>query len=127
MEVASFLKYIFLLHFIVSIVFGFFFFLGIEIYVDLMSWPFLDPVAGRVMGAMLIGFGVSSFLGYKAASWEEVKIIVLAEIIWCLIATIAQIWMFIAYPALPLAGWLNLALFGIFFILFAYAYYVATR
>ncbi len=123
MEIPSILKYIFLLHFIVAMIFGVWFFLGVEIYGDLVGWPWMDPVSGRIMGSMLIGYGVASILGYRATSYEEVKILVIAEIVWCLFALISQLWMIIVYPTIPLAGWLNVALFGIFFVLFLYVYY----
>jgi len=122
-ENPTILRYIFLLHFIVAMIFGVWFFLGVEIYGDLVAWPWMDPVSGRIMGSLLIGYGVASILGYRATSYEEVKILVVAEIVWCLFALISQLWMIIVYPTIPLAGWLNVSLFGIFFVLFLYVYY----
>jgi len=122
-EIPSILRYIFLLHFIVAMIFGVWFFLGVEIYGDLVAWPWMDPVSGRIMGSMLIGYGVASILGYRATSYEEVKILVIAEIVWCLFALVSQLWMIIVYPTIPLAGWLNVSLFGVFFVLFLYVYY----
>ena len=128
MTVSNTLRYIFLLHFITGIILGFLFFLSPEFYVDLTGWPFLDPAAGRVMGSTFLGFAVAALLGYRAASWDEVKIIVLANIVWCLFATISMIWMMIVHPTLPiLAAGFNLFLVGIFFVLYLYAYYAATR
>ncbi len=104
-------------------IFGVWFFLGVEIYGDLVDWPWMDPVSGRVMGSMMLGYGVASLLAYRATSYEEVKILVIAEIVWCLFALISQLWMIVVYPTIPLAGWLNVALFGIFFVLFLYVFY----
>ena len=112
----------------VGIILGFLFFLSPEYYVSITGWPFLDPAAGRVMGSMFIGFAVASLLGYRAASWEEVKIIVLADIVWCFFATVSTVWMMIVHPTIPvLAGWFNVFLVAIFFVLYLYSYYAATR
>ena len=92
------------------------------------GWPFLDPAAGRIMGSMFIGFGVASLFGYRAASWEEVKIIVLADITWTLFGTVAMVWMMLVHTTIPaLAGWFNAILVAIFLVLFLYSYLKATR
>jgi hypothetical protein len=124
LTVSNTLRYIFLLHFIVGIILGFLFFLSPEFYVDLTGWPWIDHAAGRVMGSCFIGFSVAALLGYRAESWAEVKIIVLANVTWCLFATISMVWMMAVYPALPImAAGLNLFLVALFFILYLYAYY----
>ncbi|MFW9920704.1 MAG: hypothetical protein ACFFED_13960 [Candidatus Thorarchaeota archaeon] len=97
-----------------------------EIYVDVMAWPYLDPYAGRVMGSLFLGFAAAGFLGYRAATWEEVKILVLADIVWTLFGTLSMIWMIIAYPSAPiLVSGFELALVAFFMVLFLYCYFKA--
>jgi len=109
-------------------IYGFLFFLSPEFYVDLTGWPFLDPVAGRVLGSTFIGIGLAALLGYRAATWEEVKIIVLADITWGVLGTISVIWMMIVHATIPaVAGWMNTGIMGIFSLLYLYSYYVTTR
>ncbi|MFW9886522.1 MAG: hypothetical protein ACFFEX_19210 [Candidatus Thorarchaeota archaeon] len=128
MEMPSILKYIFLIHFIVSIIFGVLFFLSPEFYRDLTAWPFFDPTTGRVMGSGFLAFAITSLFGYMATSWEEVRIIVLGEIVFTLFSLVAMVWMMAVYATIPLlAGVFNTSLFAIFFILFLYSYYIATR
>lgn len=128
MEIPTVLKYTFILHFIVCMIYGFLFFLSPEFYVDLTGWPFLDPVAGRVLGSTFIGIGLAALLGYRAATWEEVKIIVLADITWGVLGTISVIWMMIVHATIPaVAGWMNTGIMGIFSLLYLYSYYVTTR
>jgi hypothetical protein len=128
LEIPKILKYIFLLHFIVCMIFGFLFFLSPEFYVDATGWPFLDPAAGRVMGSGFIGFGVAALLGYRAATWEEVKIIVIADIVWGSFGTISMIWMMILHSTIPvLYGGIDLLLIAVFTLLYLYSYYVATK
>ena len=128
MDIPNVLKYTFLLHFIVCMIFGFLFFLSPEFYVDATGWPFLDPAAGRIMGSTFIGFGVAALFGYRAATWEEVKIIVLADITWGIFGTISMVWMMLVHATIPaLAGWFNAVLIGVLTLLFLYSYYAATR
>ena len=87
----------------------------------------VDPVAGRVMGSLFLGFGFGSLFAYRASSWEEVRILVLADLIWCVLCTIAMVWMMLVYPTLPVSGWLEGALVAFFAVLFAYAYFTTNE
>ena len=126
MEITSILKYTFLLHMIVAFVFGAWYFLAPDTWVSFVSWPYYDPVSDRFMAALMIGFGVSSLLGYRAQSWEHVEIIVLAEIVFTLVATIGWIWSMFD-PLVPVIGWALTGLIALFLLLFSYSYYVARR
>lgn len=128
MDIPNILRYTFVLHFIICMVFGFWFFLSPEFYVDLTGWPFLDPAAGRVLGSVILGFGVAALFGYRAATWEEVRIIVLGDITWGILGTISMVWMMLVHTTIPaLWGWLDAVLIAIPMLLFMYSYYVATR
>ncbi len=124
MTISNTLKYIFLIHFLVCLVFGILFFLSPEYITTVTGWPFLDPVAGRIVGAMFLGWAFGSLFGYRATDWSEVKIIVLADIIWTLFASVAFVWMIAIHPTIPiLVIGAYLFLSAVFFILFLYAYY----
>ena len=127
MTIPNVLKYTFILEFIVGMAYGFLFFLSPEFFVDSTGWPFLDPVAGRIMGSLFIGFGAAALFGYRAASWDEVKIVVLANIVWGIFGVISMFWMMIAHPTIPIVGWFNTGMICLFTVLFVYSYYVATR
>jgi hypothetical protein len=120
------LKYTFLIHFIVSIVFGFVFFLIPEFYSDVVGWPFLDPAAARGLGSAFIAFGITSLFGFRAASWEEVKLVVIGEIVFTLFGLLSMVWVMVVYTTIPaLLGWLYALLFALFFVLFLYSYFTA--
>ena len=124
MSISNTLKYIFLIHFLISLVFGVLFFLSPEYIVTATGWPFLDPVTGRVVGAMFLGWAFTSLFGYRATEWSEVKIVVIGDIIWTLFASVAFVWMMAIHPTIPiLAIGLYLSLSVLFFIMFLYAYY----
>ncbi len=128
MEMPTILKYTFLIHFIVSIIFGFVFFLIPEFYSDAVGWPFNDPAATRGLGSAFIGFAITSLFGYRATSWEEVKIVVIGEIVFTLFGLLSMVWMMVVHATIPaLFGWLYAILFAVFFVLFLYSYFVATR
>ncbi|MFW9804355.1 MAG: hypothetical protein ACFFFC_16985 [Candidatus Thorarchaeota archaeon] len=128
MEMPSILKYVFLLHFIVCMIFGFLFFLSPEFYADATAWPFFDPVAARVMGSGFLAIGIASLFGYRAASWEEVKIVVICDMVFTLFGMLSMVWMMVLHTTIPaLVGWFNTSMFVLFFILFLYSYYIATR
>ena len=126
MEIPSILKYTFLIHFILSIIFGFVFFLIPEIYSDAAGWPFNDPAATRGLGSAFIGFAITSLFGYRAASWEEVKIVVLGEIVFTLFGLLSMVWVMVVHTTIPaLLGWFYALIFALFFVLFLYSYFVA--
>jgi hypothetical protein len=117
------LKYIFLIHFITCLIFGIGFFLSPEYITTMTAWPYLDPVAGRIIGSMFLGWGFASLFGYRATDWSEVKIIVLGDIIWGLFASVAFVWMMAVDATIPiLVIGFYLSLIVIFTILFLYAY-----
>ncbi|MFQ5832367.1 MAG: hypothetical protein ACE5H4_06680 [Candidatus Thorarchaeota archaeon] len=122
MTVSNILKYIFILHFIVAMAFGIWFFIAVETWETVAAWPWLDPYAGRVIGAMTIAWAMASALGYRAASWEQVEIIVIQDVIGSVLLLVGSVWMMFAYPTIPIAGWLMTGLFGLFVVLFLYAY-----
>ncbi len=64
-EISKLLKLMFLIHFFVAVIFGLVFTFIVEIYVELVAWPYLDPVTGRTLGAMFLGFAVASLLSWR--------------------------------------------------------------
>jgi len=123
LTISNMLKYIFLIHFIICLIFGIGFFLSPEYITTMTAWPFLDPVAGRILGAMFFGWGFGSLFGYRATDWSEVKIVVIGDIVWGLLATVAFVWMMVVHATLPImAVGLYISLTVIFSILFLYAY-----
>ena len=89
--ISSGLKTTFLVHAIVGILFG----LGyLLIPTTVGGWfgvAMTDP-AWRLLGAALLGFGMSSWWAYRAKEWAQVEIVVLMEIVWTVLGTIATVW-----------------------------------
>jgi len=122
-EISKLLKIAFLIHFFVSAIFGLVFTVIVELYVEIVAWPYLDPVTGRVLGAVFLGFAVASLLSWRETKWESVKIIVQMEITWLAIGSAVHIWAIFTDPLLPFMIFLQTAILLVFLVAFIYFYY----
>jgi hypothetical protein len=113
------LKNLFLFHFIVAIVFGLTYLLIPETFASIVQWPLRETFPYRLLGAALMGFGVSSWLAFKNQLWESVKIVVVMEIVWCGLGTLVMLWGMFT-QGLPAIGWLNTVLMAFFTVTFGY-------
>jgi hypothetical protein len=119
-EIPSFAKYIFLLGFLTSIIFGVWSFLVPDSFSAVTGWP-VEPAAIRLVGSFLIMFGIAAILAYRATSWKEVELYVLMIIFWTILGTIALVWSTITVP-LPIIGWLLAGLLVVFLVLYLFIY-----
>ncbi|MHA2191555.1 MAG: hypothetical protein ACXAAP_15145 [Candidatus Thorarchaeota archaeon] len=122
-EIPSFAKYIFLFGFIVSMIFGAWYFVSPESWSTITGWPSEDA-SMRVLGSFLIMLAIAGILAYRATSWKEVEIYVLMIILWTILGIIAMLWNF-AVMVIPIAGWMNTGLLALFLVLYLYVYYTA--
>jgi hypothetical protein len=124
LTISNTLKYIFLIYFIACLIFGIIYFVSPEFIADATGWPWMDHAAGRVLGAMFLGYAIGALFCFRATEWSEVKIMVMANMVWCLLGAVGIGWMMAVWPEIQiLAGWVYLILPALFFILFLYAYY----
>jgi hypothetical protein len=87
----------------------------------LVSWTPFDRHVTRLYGAALLALAVSSWFGYRAAHWEEVRILLLLEIAFTLLSTIAGLWI-VLFSAGPIFAWLAIAIWVIFAAAWIYFY-----
>lgn len=74
---------------------------------------FVDPVITRLLGAVMIALAISSFLGWRASSWREVKNLVVLEGAFCVLGAIAIVFSMIRLNfAMPVFGYLTAILLG---------------
>ncbi len=124
-EISKLARYVLLLYFIATVIFGVWFFLSPESWNSLTGWP-EEIAAGRMVGAAFTALAIGSFLAYRAKSWEQIQIFVMLIIIWALLAVVGMLWN-IATQTLPVAAWLMSGLAAVFLILFLYIYYQAKK
>jgi len=120
-EVGKGLKATFLVHFVVAAAFGLVFMLTPELFGSLADWPMQEPAVYRLVGAAMLGYGASSWFSLKRSSWAEVRIVVLAEIVWTGLGALVMLWGML-YAALPPFGWVNTCILAAFAVAFTVFY-----
>ena len=115
------LRTTFLVHVVVVLVFGLPLLFAPAFYESVTNWEPIEPAIGRTLGAMLVALGVSSWMGYRATTWSEVRIVVAQEIVFTFLGTLASLYEAIG-PGAPTLIWLNIAVMGVFCILWIYFY-----
>ncbi len=115
------LKITFLLHSICAFLFGIGLYFIPEITVGALNWTPVDPTMSRFVGAAMLAISFKSWLGYRASSWESVRIIVMFEIFYCILGTLAGLYSVI-FASAPLFTWVSVAVWVIFFFPFLYFY-----
>lgn len=115
------LKFTFLVHVVVAAVFGLGFLLVPDFVGSLYGISSEPPITDifRLLGAAMVGWGVSSLLAAKADSWEAVRIVVAAEIVWTLLGALVMLYSLL-FNAFPVLGWLNVVVFAAFAAVFAW-------
>ncbi|MHA2002975.1 MAG: hypothetical protein ACW975_03640 [Candidatus Thorarchaeota archaeon] len=120
-EIPNYAKYIFLFSFIVSLIFGVWYFFSPESWSDITAWP-TETAAGRVVGALQLMLAIGAILAYRATSWKEVELYVLMAIVGNLLSAIGMVWNMLVLT-LPIVGWLLTGLLVLFLVLYFYVYY----
>ena len=116
-EILKFTKMTFIIHFIIALAFTVLFWIpdittplfGIERTYD-------THAMSLTIGSLFAGFTVSSLCGIIAKEWKEVKIIVIAEVVWLISALVTTIVSFSVFN--PLMAVLTIVLIIILLALF---------
>lgn len=115
------LKYTFLAHFVVGLIFGLAYLLIPQTYGSILKWPVPDPLVYRLLGAALLGFATSSILAYRETDWEKVIIVVRMEIVWLALGVLVMLYGML-FAGMPATGWLNTLLLAAFLVAFSLFY-----
>jgi len=116
------LKITFLIHAIVALAFGIVLYLRPVSWALLVHWTPLDGDMTRMYGAALVALAVSSWFGYRAKRWEEVRILVLMEITFTVLSAVGELWGLLfrntpAFAWVAVASWVAFAVAWITFYL----------
>lgn len=120
------LKYTFFAHMLVALLFGLLFLLFPDLYARIANYTPIDPIITRALGVAVLGLAFSSWLGFRAVTWEEIRIILESEVFYTVLmtATLTLLFVFAAAPPFTLAP---LAFHLIFAIAFIYYFLTAPR
>ena len=115
------LKITFLIHAIVSLVFGAVLYLQPALWATMVKWAPFDGAMTRSLGAALLALAVSSWFGYRAARWDEVRILVLMEIALTVLSTVGGLWGLL-FRGAPAFGWVSVVIWVVFAVAWIYFY-----
>lgn len=115
------LKITFLIHAIVALVFGIVLYLQPGLWATLVKWTPHDDHMTRIYGAALLALAVSSWFGYRATRWEEVRILVLMEIALTALSTVGGLWGLL-FRSAPAFAWVAVVIWVAFAMAWIYFY-----
>ena len=115
------LKITFLIHAIVALVCGVVLYLQPGLWATLVQWTPFDGNMTRIYGAALLALAVSSWFGYRAARWDEVRILVLMEIALTVLSTVGGLWGLL-FRGAPAFGWVSVVIWVVFAVAWIYFY-----
>ncbi len=107
------LRYTFLIHALVALVFGGPLLVAPGRWLQLFDWAPIDPLISRILGAALLALAYASYRGWRAAGWDQVAWLVQIEAIFTTLAAIG-ILRHLLVGSWPFIVWLTFALFAIF-------------
>ena len=122
-EIKKGTKVILFIHFLIGIIFGIILFLVPLVLIEQNYWPAefhdpIDPIGYRVLGAALLAFSFGSLIGVFRSNWDEIKSLVLVEVIWNSLAAIGMlIALLITEPEYPPLIILFFVLISVIFII----------
>ncbi len=116
------LRYWFVVHFIVDMLFAVPLFIAPVWMLTLFGWQSIDPLTSRLVAAALFGIGIESFLG-RNAGVDVFKGMLDLKLIWSFGAITGIAISLVKMGGGPLMGWLVMAVFAAFFFLWAYYRY----
>jgi hypothetical protein len=120
-KISSGLRTLFLVHFVFGLVFGLLYLLIPGIFMGWLGMSVQDDLPYRIIGAAILAFTTSSWYCYKAAEWERVKIVVLAEIVWTALNALVGLYGLL-FAGQPAAEWINVIIMAGFAVAFTYFY-----
>ena len=107
------LRITFCAHAVVALFFGVVAWLRPALWAAAFGWEPFDAVMVRGFGAALIALGVGSCLAYRAADWQDVRILVQTEIAFCALSTVGALWAALFREA-PAFLWFGIACWVVF-------------
>ncbi len=113
------LRFWFVVHFVVDMLFAVPLFIAPEWMLTLFGWQNVDPLTSRMVAAALFGIGIESFLG-RYAQVDVFRGMLNLKLIWSFGAVLGILISLIQAGGGPFMGWVVMGIFVAFFFLWAY-------
>ena len=113
------LRFWFVVHFVVDMLFAVPLFIAPEWMLTLFGWQNVDPLTSRMVAAALFGIGIESFLG-RYAQVDVFRGMLNLKLIWSFGAVLGILNSLIQAGGGPFMGWVVMGIFVAFFFLWAY-------
>lgn len=121
MDIEKLTKYTFLFSCVLQLFFGLTFIFLLDVYLEMIFWPYTDLGIPRLFGVSLLGFSFLNFLAYRKNEWECVKMVVLQQIVWIILEIAAMLYIHFVLPTHPIV-WMNTIIWIVQVIFFIYIY-----
>ena len=113
------LKYLFIIHAVVAFIFGIALLVAPGRTLGFFGWAPIDPLLSRLLGAALLALSWSSYRGWQASSYEQVRTLVELETIFTVLGCVGLLrHLLIAWY--PWYVWFLFAVLLVFAIAWAY-------
>jgi hypothetical protein len=118
------LKALFVVHGVTALIAGFMYMVLPFKWAEMSSYGSIDQVFVRLFGAVNLGLSFKDWVCLRAKGWSEVRIIVMMEVVWTLLATLVGLYLalFAVITAPMSLIWLNTVIFAAFFVTWTYFY-----
>ncbi len=113
------LRITFILHTIVSFVFGLALLIIPGRFLNLFGWAPIDPLISRMLGAALLGLGWGSYRGWRANTWDEVEFLLQVEAAFTVLASVGML-RHLLIASWPWYVWMVFAFYAIFAVSWVY-------
>ncbi len=113
------LRITFIVHTIVSFVFGLALLIVPGRFLDLFGWAPIDPLISRMLGAALLGLGWGSYRGWRANTWDEVEFLLQVEAAFTVLASIGML-RHLLIASWPWYVWMVFAFYAVFGVSWVY-------
>jgi len=113
------LRYTFLVHAVVALVFGLPLLIMPGRVLELFGWQPIDPIMSRMFGAALLALSWGSYRGWRAAVRSDVLILLQVEVIFTALAALG-ILRHLLVGAWPWYIWMTFIIFVLFAIAWLY-------
>lgn len=120
------LRITFLAHMLVALAFGLLFLISPDLYARIANYSPIDPIITRSLGVAVLGLAFSSWLAFRAATLDEIRIILETEVFYTVLMT-ATLTLIMVFTPAPTFTLLPLSFHLIFAVAFVYFFVTAPR